>query len=121
MPVDSIATVVIPHSASQSAMATKSQELAPKRRTLAGNAPASTSADGKRSAGTHTMCISECTSMPAALGLRTSSVTGWSRGGRDGFGGTLALAGLPFAGEDLRLLMVSATLLEWGEDSRRGP
>src|SRR5580692_8713468 len=108
-----MAMVVTPHSVNQSAMATRSQELAPNWRTFAGKPPASTSAvDGTRSAGTQTMCMSECTSMPAALGLRTSSVTGWSRGGRGGFSEILTLAGLSLAGEHLRLLMVSATLLE---------
>src|SRR5580704_17663959 len=116
-----MATVVTPQPANQSAMAARSQELAPNLRTFSGKPANSPSAWGDaRSSGTQTMCMSECTSIPAALALTTASATACSRGGRDaGFGGLLALAGLPedelaWAGERLRWLMVSAPLLEWG-------
>src|SRR5271165_4440183 len=110
-------------------MAARSQELAPNLWTFAGNPADAPSASGKtESPGTQTMCMSECTSMPAAWGLRMGSATACSRGGRDaGFGGVLALAASTFddlallTGERLRWLMVSALFLEWGEDSRRGP
>src|SRR5262245_42034022 len=64
-------------------MAIRSQELAPKRRTLAGKADASVVAGSTRSAGTQTMCMSAWTSMPAALGLMTCRLTGCVRGGRE--------------------------------------
>src|SRR5687767_13567015 len=80
-----MATVVTPHSASQSAMAARSQELAPNRRTWPG--PPAVAA-GTRSAGTQTMCMSEWTSMPAAFGLSTGIAGGRTRGvRRPGFDG----------------------------------
>src|SRR5262245_35214418 len=112
-----MATVVTPHPFNQSAMAWRSQELAPNRRTCAGKAPGSPSTGGPtHSAGTQTMCMSEWTSMPAAWGLRMVRAGGCARGGRDGLG-----AGLPGAAERLRWLMVSLTLGGWGEHSRREP
>src|SRR5262245_29517759 len=116
-----MATVVTPHSASQSAMARRSQELAPKRRTFAGSAAASAAAEDTRSAGTQTMCISAWTSIPAAFGLSTGRVTGCARGGRDAGLGWASLAeDLAWAGRRLCRLMVSAPVEEWGQDSRRG-
>ncbi len=53
-------------------------------------------------AGTQTMCMSECTSMPAALGLRMVMIGTCSHGGRNAF--RLGLS------ERVRWLMVSATL-----------
>src|SRR5437899_3457321 len=114
-----MATVVTPHAANHSAMAVRSQEFAPNWRMFAGKSSDAPSAWGNtRLAGTQTMCMSECTSMPAALGLRTASVTACSRGDRDrAFGGLSALAGLTLddlasEAERLRCFMVSATLLE---------
>src|SRR5215831_16042251 len=102
-----MATVVTPHSFSQAAIATRSQEFAPNRRTLAGKPPASLDADGTTLAtGTQTMCMSECTSMPAALGLRMVRIGACSRSGRNGLGWGLS--------ERLRWLMVSATFLRVG-------
>lgn len=60
----------LPDSLSQSAMATRSQELAPKRRTLSGKPPHALVDGLMLWAGTQPMCMSECTSMPAAFGLR---------------------------------------------------
>src|SRR5260221_3155891 len=101
-----MATVVTPHALSQAAMASRSQELAPSLRTFAGKPVDALAASGAMaSAGTQTMCMSECTSMPAACWLRTASATACSRGGRAaGFGGALALEGstcddLALAGE----------------------
>src|SRR5262249_14828811 len=92
-----MAIVVTPHSASQSAMAVRSQELAPKRRTFGGGPAASPAALEARSAGTQTMCMSEWTSMPAALGLTSGIV-----GGRLGdFGRPLAVGELSGAGGTL--------------------
>src|SRR5262245_61290540 len=114
-----MATVVTPHSVSQAAMAARSQELAPNLRTLAGKPADSLAAWGNTpAAGTQTMCMSECTSMPAAWALRTGSAGAGARGGRAaGFGGVSATAGwawddLASAGERLRCLMVSATSWE---------
>src|SRR5271166_1731277 len=59
MPVDSMATVVMPHCRSHAAIWSRSQEFAPKVRTLG----------VARSAGTQTTWLSEWTSMAAALGL----------------------------------------------------
>src|SRR5262249_19518976 len=107
-----MATVVTPHSFSQSALACRSQEVAPNRRTCAGKPPGvlPVGAAATRSTGTHTMCLSEWPSMPAALALRTVRGGGAARGGRDGLG-----AGLAWAGGGLRWLMRSSTLGEWGE------
>jgi len=80
--VDSIATVVTPHDFNHWAMAIRSQEFAPNRRTLTGRPPASPVADGETlSALTQTMCMSECTSMPAAFGLRIVMLDEERRGG----------------------------------------
>src|SRR5262245_10818618 len=98
-------------------MASRSQELAPKRRTLAGKPLSTLEGDGSTlAAGTQTMCMSECTSMPAALRLRTVRTGACSRGGREAR--DLALAELP---ERLRWLMVSTTLGQWGKNNQRGP
>src|SRR5262245_25724665 len=100
-----MAIVVTPHSASHSAMAVRSQELAPKRRTFGGGPAVSRTALETRSAGTQTMCMSEWTSMPAALGL-TSGIVGCAGGGRRGdFGRPLALGELSGAGGPLCRLM----------------
>src|SRR5688572_30725221 len=100
-----MSTVVTPHACSQSAMAIRSQELAPNRRTWAGKPLAALGVEGPTlGAGTQTMCMSECTSMPAALGWRmVRAGAGW-RGGR---------AGWAVAEECLLRLMVSATFREW--------
>jgi len=113
VPVDSIATVATRHPRSQSAMATKSQELAPNRRTLEGKPAAAVSAAGiTDSAGTPTMCMLECTSIPAASRRRRVRTGGCARGGRDALD-----RGLP---ERLRWLIGSATLCKWWEGNRRG-
>ena len=92
-----------PHCFSQSAIACRSQVLAPKRRT----------GSGSRSAGTQTMCMSECTSMPAACGCWTASLTGCARGARDAaLGAHLDALGLD--GERLRWLMGTATFVRVG-------
>src|SRR5260370_37459199 len=123
-----MATVVTAHGVSQGAMAARSQEFAPTLRTCAGKPADALSAWSEtESPGTQTMCMSECTSMPAAWGLRIGRVAACARGGRDaGFGGLLDLGAstgdhstLP--GERWRWLIVSATWLEWGEESRREP
>src|SRR5215472_9011022 len=77
-------------------MATRSQELAPNRRTCGGKAPGSVGATASTHwTGTQTICMSECTSMPAALGLRMAMTgAGW-RDGRNLFG--LSLSGLALA------------------------
>jgi hypothetical protein len=67
-------------------------------------------------AGTHTMCMSECTSMPAALGLRRGRAGACSRGGRAAW--ALGRAGPP---ERLRWATASATFGQRGVDGRRGP
>src|SRR5262249_37224921 len=90
-------------------MATRSQELAPNRRTCAGKPPPSLSgADSTRPGGTQTTCMSEWTSIPAALALRMVKAGACSRGGRDDVGRGFASLALP--GERLRWLMASATL-----------
>src|SRR6516165_4245713 len=105
-----MATVVTPHSASQSAMAVRSQELAPNERTFAGAPAAWAGAGATRSAGTHTMCMSEWTSMPAALGLRTGKAAGCARGGCGaGLGGAWVADGLAGAAERLGRLMVGTS------------
>src|SRR5262245_29441324 len=117
-----MATVVTPHSASQSAMATRSQELAPKRRTFAGLPTVAAAAGGIQSGGTQTMCMSEWTSIPAALGLSRGMVGGCARGGRGrDFGGALLVGDFACAGGRWCRLMVSAPWRGWGEDSRRRP
>jgi hypothetical protein len=57
------------------------------------------------------MCMSECTSIPAALGWSIGIVTGWARGARDtGFDGVLRLGDVVLAEGRLCRLMVSATV-----------
>ncbi len=86
-------------------MATRSQELAPNRRTLLGRPPFSSDAVVVTLAvGTQTICMSECTSMPAAFGLRMVMTGVCSR---DGVPFRWALLGLS---DRLRWLMMSATL-----------
>src|SRR5207248_4027775 len=97
--------------ASQSAIALRSQELAPKRRTFAGSRAASVAAGDTRSAGTQTLCLSEWTSIPAAFGLSTGRVTGCARGGRAaGLDRASFAEDLAWAGGRLCRLMASATL-----------
>src|SRR5713226_9508165 len=88
-----MATVVTPHAANQAAMAARSHELAPNLRTFAGKSPEAPSPSGEvRSAGTQTMCMSECTSMPAALRLRTVRAPAGAPPGHDAaFGRASAL------------------------------
>src|SRR5260370_6301120 len=78
-----MATVVTPHAVSQAAMAARSQEFAPNLRTCAGKPADALSAWSEtESPGTQTMCMSECTSMPAAWGLRIGRVAACARAGR---------------------------------------
>src|SRR5260370_17554893 len=92
-----MATVVTAHAVSQAAMAARSQEFAPNLRTCAGKPADALSAWSEtESPGTQTMCMSECTSMPAAWGLRIGRVAACARGGRDpGFGGLVDLGAPP--------------------------
>jgi hypothetical protein len=93
------------------------EELAPNRRTFAGKPPSSLDAGGTAlGAGTHTMCMSECTSMPAAWGWRTDRAGGVARGSR-----APGSAGRVRQLERLRGVMGRITLSRWDESSRRGP
>jgi hypothetical protein len=93
------------------------EELAPNRRTFAGGPLAALDGDGTAfGAGTHTICMSECTSMPAALGLRRGRAGARSRGGRAAR--ALGRAGPPGR---LRRVTTSATFGQRGEGGRRGP